>query len=124
MDLKEFANVDSLYRDIETGEKLTWNEYMERIINKLEINRIEFYIPYGRAYIKEALKTDVHLNNTDLRTWDNASGYMTSQWRSQPPLFLHRGFGQFLIDNKITCFSLSECVCILKETARILYKGE
>lgn len=32
MTLKEFANVDSFYRDKTTGKEIEWHEYMGRVI--------------------------------------------------------------------------------------------
>ena len=37
MNLKEFANVDSLYRDLDTGHEVEWHDYMARIIGNLGI---------------------------------------------------------------------------------------
>ena len=46
MTLKEFANVDSFYRDLDNGNELEWRDYMARVINKLGIENIKPYIPY------------------------------------------------------------------------------
>lgn len=106
MNLKEFAGVDSYNRDIHTGREIGWHDYMSRIISKIGVKHIEPYIPFEASDIREALKTDENLNNLPLYKWDYAAKYMTN--------LLHR--------NGITTYSLSERVCILKETARILYK--
>ena len=47
MDIKEFANVDSLYRDKTTGKEIEWREYMSRVVKKLGIENIKPYIPYS-----------------------------------------------------------------------------
>lgn len=106
MTLKEFANVNSFYKDLDNGNKLEWREYMARIINKLGIENIKPYIPYSIAFLKNSIsKGDVHFNDTtDLMRWDIMAERIVYLLRC----------------NRITCFSLSERVCILKETARIL----
>ena len=37
MNLKQFANVDSFYRDLDTGMEISWHDYMSRVIGKLGI---------------------------------------------------------------------------------------
>ena len=108
MNCKEFAGVDSCYRDVRTGIELEWKEYMARVINKIGVNNIAPYIPFELESVREALKSDEHLNNLPLRQWDIAAEQMKG--------LLHR--------NGITTYSLSERVCILKETARMLYRGK
>lgn len=126
MDLRQFANVDSFLRDLESQETISWNEYMERIINKIGLHRIKLFIPYGVECIREALKEDEHLNNLPLSSWDRASGYnLNTRFENRGQVvFYHTGFGQFLIDNGINIISLSECICILKEAARMLCEKE
>ena len=104
MTLNQFANVDSYLRDLDNGNKLEWREYMLRIINKLGIENIKPYIPRSLDYIREKLKSDEHLNNIPIKEWDRAADCI-----------------HFLLQrNKITYYSISERVCILKEAARIL----
>ena len=75
MTLNEFAKVDSLYRDLDTGQEVPWREYMGRVVKKLGIENIKSYIPFDIEYLKEKVKDDVHFNNTPIRAWDNAAGY-------------------------------------------------
>lgn len=75
MNLKQFANVDSMYRDLDTGQEVPWHCYMRRVIDKLGLDNIKPYIPYEIDYLKEKLKEDVHLNNTQLQRWDEAGGF-------------------------------------------------
>lgn len=117
MTLKQFANVDSLYRDLTTGEEVPWREYMHRVIEKLGAENIKPYIPYDMGTIKEKLKSDIHLNNTRLQEWYEAGGF----WFYKGELtYKAIGLSRLFVQNKITCFSPSDCVCVLKETARIL----
>lgn len=104
MTLKEFANVDSFYNDIETGEPVPFEQYMRRIINKLDVYQIKRYLPFDIEVIEEKLKEDVNLNNLALKEWDRKADELR----------------YYLVQNGITTHSLSERVCILKEAARML----
>lgn len=108
MNIKQFANVDSFYRDLDNGNELTFREYMGRVVNKIGIERIKPYIPYDMETLTKAHKRDVHFNNLSLKTWDRAAECI--HYVLQP--------------NGITTYSLSERVCILKETARLLCERE
>lgn len=124
MNLKQFANVDSMYRDLDTGQEVPWHDYMHRVIGKLGLENIKPYIPYDIKYLKEKLKEDIHLNNTNLTEWDCAAGYVsyinmttkTKEYHKRP----QGGLGNLFVRNGITCSSPSEGVCVLKEAARIL----
>lgn len=123
MNLKQFANVDSLYRDLDTGEEILWHDYMGRVIEKLGIENIKPYIPFGLDYLKEKLKEDIHLNNTDMRYWDYATGCIPIiNVKTKVQTWRHTGYGigGLFIDNGITCYSPSDGVCVLKEVARRL----
>lgn len=119
MDIKEFANVDSLYRDKTTGKEVEWREYMGRVINKLGIENIKPYIPYDIKVLKKHFdKGDVHFNNTNLDIWDKAGGFEQISMRKYQRT--PSGLANLLRSNGINCWSPSDMVCILKETARIL----
>lgn len=117
MTFREFANVNTFYKDLDTGQEVPWREYMGRVIGKLGIENIKQYIPYDLDVLKEKFKFDVHFNNTNLQAWEEASGF----WYRKGNLeFMSTGLSVLLRRNKITCFSSSECVSLLKETARLL----
>lgn len=128
MNLKQFANVDSFYCDLNNGNKLEWRDYMARVINKLGIGNIKPYIPYDMdVLIKHFRNGDVYFNNTHLSAWDNAGGFVRQINKSTKNLEYHRnsyGIGNLLVCNGITCYSVADVVCILKETARILCERE
>jgi hypothetical protein len=117
MNLKQFANVDSLYRDLDNGQEVPWHDYMRRVIDKLGLDNIKPYIPYDIEYLKEKLKEDVHLNNTELQRWDEAGGFW---FRNGNPYYTATGLPILFRSNGITCFSPSDGVCVLKEAARML----
>ena len=104
MNVKQFANVDSVYRDLDNGNPVEWREYMGRVVNKLGVDNIKPYIPYDLDTLITAYKGDVHFNNLDIEVWDKAAKYIR----------------HILHSKGITTYSLSDRVCILKETARIL----
>lgn len=123
MNLKQFANVDSLYRDLDTGAEVSWHDYMGRVIEKLGIENIKPYIPFGLDYLKEKLKEDVHLNNTKMVSWNAAAGFrsvINKRTQTETIIPLHYGLPTLFVNNGITCFSPSDGVCVLKEAARRL----
>ena len=127
MTLKAFAGVDSFYRDIETEREISHTEYMHRIIDKLGLENIARYIPFDIDYLKEKLKKDKRFNNTEIQAWDVAAGFIPHINRKTHTLEYnpsHNGLAYLFIDNRITCFSVSEGVCVLKEAAKILCERE
>lgn len=67
MTLKEFAGVDSFYRDIKTKREISHTEYMRRVIDKLRLENIARYIPFDIDYLKEKFKRDKNFNNTQIQ---------------------------------------------------------
>lgn len=127
MTLKAFAGVDSFYRDFETEREISHTEYMHRIIDGLGIENIARYIPFDIDYLKEKFKRDKHFNNTVIQAWDIAAGFIP--WINRKTHTLeynqsYRGLACLFINNRITCFSVSEGVCVLKEAAKILCERE
>ena len=127
MTLKGFAGVDSFYRDFETGREISHTEYMRRIIDGLGIENIARYIPFDIDYLKEKFKRDKHFNNPDRQAWDVAAGFIPQINRKTHTLeynHSHSGLVYLFINNRITCFSVSDGVCVLKEAAKILCERE
>lgn len=127
MTLKEFAGVDSFYRDIETEREISHTEYMHRIIDKLGLENIARHIPFDIDCLKEKFKRDKHFNNTAMQVWDVAAGFIPHIDRKTHTLEYnqsHSGLAYLFIANRITCFSVSEGVSVLKEAARILCERE
>ena len=125
MNLKEFANVDVYYKDLDTGQDVPWEDYMHRVIEKLGLHNIKPYIPYDLKYLKEKLKTDVHFNNTSLSAWDGATGFIPYKTKTGVQQYApshYSGVSSLFVRNGITSFSVSDGVCVLKEAARVLIK--
>ena len=127
MTLKAFAGVDSFYRDVETEREISHTEYMHRIIDKLGLENIARYIPFDIDYLKEKLKKDKNFSDTEIQAWDVAAGFIPQINRKTHTLeynHSHSGLAYLFINNRITCFSVSEGVCVLKEAAKILCERE
>jgi len=127
MTLKEFANVDSYYRDLDTGQEISWRDYMRRVIDKLGFDNVKYYIPFELDYLKEKYKTDINFNNTPLRVWDAASGFHPKADNKTKVLEYKRmrvGIANLFVRKDIRTYSPSECVCVLKEAARMLCEGD
>ena len=123
MNLKQFANIDSLYRDLDTGQTIPWHDYMRRVIDKLGLENIKPYIPYDIEYLREKLKADANLNNTSLSMWDAAAGFapaFNSRTRTMDYSYHRSGLSSLFVSNGITSFAPSDGVCVLKEAARML----
>lgn len=96
---------------------------MHRIIDKLGLENIARHIPFDIDCLKEKFKRDKHFNNTTMQAWDVAAGFIPHINRKTHTLEYnqsHSGLAYLFIDNRITCFSVSEGVSVLKEAARIL----
>ena len=127
MTLKAFAGVDSFYRDFETEREISHTEYMRRIIDGLGLENVARYIPFDIDYLKEKLKKDKNFNDTEMQAWDVAAGFIPQINRKTHTLeynHSHSGLAYLFINNRITCFSVSEGVCVLKEAAKILCERE
>ena len=123
MNIKQFANVDSFLRDLDTGKEVEWHYYMRRVIDKLGIDNIRPYIPFSIDFLKGKLAEDEHFNNTKLAAWEWASGFISEVNRKTKALEckpVNGGIAHLFVANGITSFSSSDGVCVLKETARIL----
>jgi hypothetical protein len=115
MNLKEAVGVTSLYIDKETGKEVGHREFYSRAIKLLGgLDKVIPFIPFSLIEIKDMLKKDEHMNfRMDL--WDAASGFrcqLANCW------FVGCGITPLYNKAKITAFSCSDGVCILKEAAR------
>lgn len=117
MTLKEAVGV-RVDVDVKTGQRLTHSEVYGRIIDYLGgLKAVAPYIPFEIPYLREKLKRDPWLNNTDMSKWDAAAGFRCSRsdcFASGGGLWaLYRSHG-------ITGASCSDGVSLLKEAARRL----
>lgn len=111
MDFKEAFNLTN---------EMTHTERYTTIINGLGYESVKRCIPFSLEEIRTALKTDKNLNNLPLSIWDRATGFKSVKSVSTGKLeyIPHNSVLLSLCRNKgITCYSLSELVCILKRCA-------
>lgn len=114
MTLKEAVGV-RVDVDVKTGQRLTHSEVYGRIIDYLGgLKAVAPYIPFEIPYLREKLKRDPWLNNTDMSKWDAAAGFRCSRsdcFASGGGLWaLYRSHG-------INSASCSDGVSLLKEAA-------
>lgn len=121
MTLKEFANVDSLYRDFDSGRELKYHEYMNRIITHLGIENIKPYIPYSIDFLKVKFEDDHNFNNTKMIAWERAAGFISHK---ADVTYIGGGITNLFFENGINTFSLSDGVSVLKNAARMLCEME
>ena len=79
------------------------------------------FIPFPVETICEKLKSDPHLNNTDMSKWDAASGFVC---RGAGCKLIGGGIWALYSKYGINAASKSDGVCVLKEAARRLVERE
>lgn len=106
MTINEVINITNMGVDLTTGEQVSHEEKYCRLINAVGgLDVVIPCIPFSLTLIKNALEHhDEHLNTLPLKNWDfSADSYVKD--------LMYR-------KAHITCSSLSERVCLLKEAAR------
>ena len=116
MTLKEAVGVDAFCIDNETGKKVEHREFYSKVIELLGgLDVVKMFIPFSLIQIREALPKDKNLNNLPIDKWDRASGF---HCKGSHCTFIGGGITNLYGKAKITAFSNSDGVCILKEAAR------
>lgn len=93
----------------------SFNERMDKLVEYIGIDSIIPFIPARKDEIRTALENnDTALNTIPLSRWDRAAGYSVEGTRVTN---LGYGVNRLLIANGINCYSLSECVSLLKHAA-------
>lgn len=115
MTLKEAVGV-RVDVDIKTGQKLTHSEVCGRMIDYLGgLEAVSSYIPFSIPYLCKKLKSDRHFNNTPMKDWDAAAGFVTIGANCRAT---GAGIWNLYRKHGITAASCSQGVSILKEAAR------
>ncbi len=108
---------------------LPHNELYTAIVNNLGYDAVKQLIPFSLDEIVKALKTDKHLNNLPLETWNNATGYKVEiDFCSRRQIVKlnvsykknsaqYHSLAELCFSNGVTTFCLAELVCILKRCA-------
>lgn len=92
--------------------ELTFKQQQKALIE--EANKQKYFpkIPFSKEQVKNALKTDIHLNNLPLKKWDlEADSFSVRS-------FINSTKRKYNYEGGV---SLSEGVCFLKEYARLEY---
>lgn len=117
MTLKEAVGV-RVDVDVKTGQKLTHSEVYGRIIDYLGgLEAVAPYIPFEIPYLREKLKRDPWLNNTDMSKWDAAAGFRCCR---SDCFATGGGLWALYRSHGVNCASCSDGVSLLKEAARRL----
>lgn len=92
----------------------SFNERMDKLVEYIGIDSIIPYIPATKEEVKEAAQISKSLNSIPLSKWDRAAGYSVEGVR-----VTNCGYGanRLFITSGINCYSLSECVSLLKHAA-------
>jgi hypothetical protein len=93
--------------------EITFHEYYGLLVERLGETSLRAGLPIHRtpAQWRELLAADPHLNNVPLRRWDVCDPFVRSLVRRVP----NEELGAI---NGTGGWSLSDSVCVLKETAR------
>ena len=109
-------------------KNMSHTEKYTTIVNNLGFEDVKRHIPFCYDEIIETLKTDRHLNELPLQDWSTAAGYTvyTDRRTKQQTVkllpaiynkYTHNTLAALCMAKGVTCFSLSELVCILKRCA-------
>ena len=113
-----------------------FEEKYKTVVKYLGEEKVRSFLPVDDIdHLKRSYSNDKHLNNIPLKKWDAASGYYPATDKSGRQIYKQLGknyyskdnphnLAELLMANDITSFSVSECVCILKECARMWAEEE
>lgn len=109
------------------GKNIEWHGNAEgfynTIVKSIGVDKVAQHLPFPMDVLVKAYKQDKHFNTkaTPIAWWDNATGiYKESCSSTAPYIISGTGLTYLLRKEKITNYSLAECVCLLKECARIM----
>lgn len=122
MTIKEAIGVHKCNIDVKTGEVLTHSEIYGRAIEYLGgLDEVARFVPFPVEVLRKKLKEDIYINNTPMREWDAAAGFVRSGPHCKP---YGGGIWHLYRQHGINCASACDGVCILKEAARRLVERE
>ena len=122
MNIKQFMLNKGIDKD-----KISHNDFYTKVVDALGYKDILKYLPFSLIEIKKAFKKDIHLNNLDLKKWDEMSGIgmvYNHEWKSMSPYHNHKGLYNIYKKYGINCYSQCDGVCILKQCARLALERE
>lgn len=119
MNINQFAHIKNCDYDEIIFKKLTYKEKMERIVNLLGYKEVKRCMPFDLNEIKDMYDKDQNMN-FEMRKWRLASGvWCETEGSYLKPTIHWTPLVQLYRENKITVFSQSDGVSILKECARM-----
>jgi hypothetical protein len=109
----ESRTVSSITRKRYMDKEITHSDYYGAIAELLGESYLRSILPGNRTpeQWRKLASKDFHLNNVSLRNWDSLHIYVVAQVRQTPRAKLEA-------INGTGGWSLSDSVCVLKETAR------
>lgn len=106
----------SFKQAVHADETTDFNELYDKMINYLGgLNKLIPCSPFDFETLKQAYAQDKAFNTLSIKTWDRAAGYAFSGIKRED---LPSSLRELLLLNGIAVYSASECVCLLKQTAR------
>lgn len=109
----------------------SFEEKFRTMIEYFGIENVKCLIPYDIETLKRAYAKDVHFNNLPIATWDKASGYRFECGKCIPlgKNYVFKGseprdVRDLFILNGINVFSVSTCVSLLKQCAKMWVEEE
>lgn len=114
-----------------TGKNIEWygnaEDFYSTIVQAIGVAKVAEHVPFPMDVLVKAYKQNKCFNTrtTPLQMWDTATGMRQESCSSTAPYIITgTGLTYLLRKEKITCYSLSDCVCLLKECARIMVEQE
>lgn len=115
-------NMDVKIKEVLNKTNITHHEKYDCIINLIGLDKLIPLVPFDKEEIKKAYSKDTHLNNLSYNKWKLASGfYVIRNPKTQnEDVFMieNSHLHKLLYSIDINIFSVAECVCLLKQTAR------
>lgn len=122
MNIKQFMLNKGIDKD-----KMSHRHFYTKVVDTLGYEDILKYVPFSLIEITKAFKKDIHLNNLDIKKWDEMSGIgmvYDNEYKSRRPYHNHKGMYNIYKKHGINCYSQCEGVCILKQCARLALERE
>lgn len=91
------------------------------LINYIGYEKLRACIPMSDTDLQEAYKKDQHFNSIPITIWDGWTGNYAYTTRDGAQDFVRKDSAvkRLMSEAGITVFSVSECVSLLKNTARL-----
>ena len=111
MNLEQFAGLKPNGR-FDYGHR----EYYGMLVEKIGYDAVAACIPFSEEECRKALEKDLAMNSTPIGVWDRAGGFLTENGEC---VYIDSPLTRLLRAHGITVVSNAECVCLLKECARM-----